>query len=146
MSESSFETEQEFMIEAEHRRWAKSAARKYGRSISYWIDLIKTQNGRCAFSGAKLRFDAASGTAQAGGPGVHPIYAAVDHCSPGCDVLGHEIVSYDLNDLKGHLPPDCFADLRECPSWKRLMENWRRQADQAPEDRAAFLAVRRGTA
>src|SRR5262245_13034434 len=81
-----------------------------------------------------------------GDQGAHPIYAAVDHCSPGCEDLGHEIVSYDLNDLKGHLPPDCFADLRQCLSWKRLMENWRKQAHQNPNDRNAFRAIRRGSA
>lgn len=133
-----------FLITADHLRWSKSAAHKYGRGKSYWIELITRQRGRCGFSGVQLLFDAASGTAVAGGKGVHPIYAAVDHCSPGCDDLGHQIVSYDLNDLKGHLPPACFKDLCTTPSWRELMAKWRAQAEQSTENREAFRAIRRG--
>lgn len=133
-----------FQITADHHRWAKSAARKYGHGKSYWLELIARQQGRCNFSGVQLLFDAASGTPIAGGQGVHPIYAAVDHCSPGCDDLGHQIVSYDLNDLKGHLPPDCFKDLCSNPSWKELMNKWREQAEQSTENREAFRSIRRG--
>jgi hypothetical protein len=133
-----------FLITADHHRWAKSAARKYGHGKSYWLELIALQQGRCAFSGIQLLFDAASGTAVAGGKGVHPIYAAVDHCAPGRDDLGHQIVSYDLNDLKGHLPLDCFKDLCATSSWQGLMAKWRVQAEQNNEDCEAFRAIRKG--
>jgi hypothetical protein len=133
-----------FALTADHHRWAKSAARKYGYGKSYWLELVKQQKGRCGFSDAQLLFDVASGTPIAGGAGVHPLYAAVDHCSPGCDDLGHKIVSYDLNDLKGHLPPDCFRDLCDTPSWRKLMAKWRAQAEKSTENREAFRAIRRG--
>ena len=129
----------------DHLRWAKSAQRKYGHTAQYWLDLIAKQDGCCAFSGAALRFDARSGTPIAGGPGAHPLYAAVDHTSPGSDDLGHEIVSYDLNDLKGHLPSDCFAELRLTKSWRRLMDQWRQQALENSDDRGAFRSIRRGS-
>jgi hypothetical protein len=124
------------------RRWVTRAAQKHGRGVAYWLDLIARQRARCAFSRVPLLFDSQSGTAQPGGRGVHPLYAAVDHSDPGNDNLGHEIVSYDLNDIKGHLPPDCFADLRHTPAWARLMRKWREQAqiDASPE---ALRQIRR---
>jgi hypothetical protein len=133
-----------FLITTDHHRWAKSAARKYGYGKSYWLELIERQQGRCCLSGVQLLFDTASGTAVAGGEGVHPLYAAVDHRSPGCDDLGHQIVSYDLNDLKGHLPAACFKDLCATPSWRELMAKWRAQAEKGTENREAFCAIRRG--
>ncbi len=133
----------EFDLRGDHRRWAKSARRKYRRSLRYWLDLIAKQRGLCAFSGVPLRFDSQSGTPKKGGPGVHPIYAAVDHCSPGCDDGGHEIVSYDLNDLKGHLPLDCFLELKAAGAWQHLMDKWREQARLNPDDRDAFRRIRR---
>lgn len=136
----------DFQLTPEHRRWARSASRKYSRPLRYWIELITKQQGLCAFSEVQLRFDSESGTPQKGGAGVHPIYAAVDHCSPGSDDAGHEIVSYDLNDLKAHLPLDCFSDLKATPSWQRLMEKWRAQATLDPHDREAFRRIRRGRA
>lgn len=137
------EMSKEFLVGDEHRRWARNAQRKYGGTMRYWLELISKQRGCCAFSGVRLRFDPASGTPKAGGPGAHPLYAAVDHTAPGSDELGHEIVSYDLNDLKGHLPPDCFAELRAARPWKRLMRAWRDQATNDPNDRAAFRRIRR---
>lgn len=131
-------------LTAEHQRWAESAQRKYGRPRTYWLDLIVEQGARCAFSGARLRFDVTSGTPISGGAGCHPLYAAVDHCAPGRDDRGHQIVCYDLNDLKGHLPYECFEDLRATPSWQRLMAKWRQQAKVDPENREAFLNLRRG--
>jgi len=133
-----------FNFTTDHHRWAKSAQRKYGYTRKYWLDLVAEQKSRCAFSGVMLRFDAASGTPEAGGHGVHPIYAAVDHRYPGSDKLGHQIVCYDLNDLKGHLPPDCFEDLCASASWKKLMERWRKQAEIDPDNRDAFKKIIRG--
>lgn len=135
--------DQKFSLTADHRRWAKSAKRKYGQPMAHWLELIESQQGRCVFSEAPLLFDSASGTAQKNGHGVHPLYAAVDHCAPGCDTLGHQLVSYDLNDLKGHLPPACFKDLCATPSWKRLMQRWREQAERDPSDRDALRSIRR---
>ncbi|HSS47464.1 MAG TPA: hypothetical protein VLX28_00830, partial [Thermoanaerobaculia bacterium] len=66
-----------------------------------------------------------------------------DHCAPGCDNRGHEIVCYDLNDLKGHLPFECFKALRDTDAWLDLMSRWRGQAEKDRADRAAFLAIRR---
>jgi hypothetical protein len=131
-------------ISADHRRWAEAASRRYRKPKSYCLDLIVQQGGRCAFSGARLKFDAPSGTPIGGGAGCHPLYAALDHCAPGSDDKGHQIVCYDLNDLKGQLRYDCFEDLRTTPSWQRLMEKWRQQADTDPDGREAFLALRRG--
>ncbi len=130
-----------FDFTADHHRWAESAQGKYGYNSAYWLRLIAQQEGRCAFSGVMLRFDTVSGTAQKEGPGVHPIYATVDHRSPGSDKHGHQIVCYDLNDLKGHLPLDCFEELCACPSWKKLMERWRKQAENDPHDRDAFKKI-----
>jgi hypothetical protein len=143
--ECRLERPEELLLTADHRRWAKNAQRKYKRTIKYWLDFIDQQRGRCAFSRARLRFDRASGTPQTGGLGAHPLYATVDHTTPGSDDLGHEIVSYDLNDLKGHLPTDCFRDLQATPSWRRLMDEWRIQANTDPDDRAAFRRIRRGS-
>jgi hypothetical protein len=131
-------------LTVDHHRWAEAAQRKYRRSKSYWLDLIVRQEARCAFSGAHLKFDAPSGTPISDGAGCHPLYAAVDHCSPGSDEKGHQIVCYDLNDLKGHLPFECFEDLRVTPSWQRLMAKWRQQAESDPDNRGMFLALRRG--
>lgn len=134
---------QVFDVSADQQRWAEAAQRKYKKPKSYWLNLIRQQQGRCAFSGAILRFDAPSDTPIQGGAGCHPLYAAVDHCAPGTDEKGYQIVCYDLNDLKGHLPYACFEDLRSTPSWRRLMAKWRQQAEEDPDNRLAFLALRR---
>jgi hypothetical protein len=75
--------------------------------------------------------------------GCHPLYAALDHCAPGSDHEGHQIVSYALNDLKGHLPLDCFLALARTAAWQRLMGAWRQQAEDDPEDRRGFYAILR---
>jgi hypothetical protein len=132
-----------FTITSDHQRWAKSAARKYGHTKAYWLELIAKQRGLCGFSDTVLLFDAESGTPKKGGEASHPIYAVIDHCAPGCDDRGHEIVCYDLNDLKGNLPFDCFKALRATPAGLELMSRWRAQAEKNPADREAFLAARR---
>jgi hypothetical protein len=131
-----------FALTQDHERWVKSACRKYGRSREYWRDLIRRQRGTCAFSGAPLFFDATSGTPVKGGPSQHPLYAVVDHCAPGSDAYGHEIVCNDLNDIKGHLPYDCFQALRRAKAWQQFILRWRQQAERNP-DRAALRALRR---
>src|SRR5205823_1505688 len=121
----------------------KNRQRMYGRTQSYYLDLIARQGGRCAFSRVLLRFDAVSGTSIAGGLGCHPLYAALDHTAPGSDHEGHQIVSYALNDLKGHLPYDCFHALAQSPAWQRLMHAWRVQEAEDTEDREGFYALLR---
>lgn len=134
---------QHFQLTADHRRWAAGARRKYHGTAEAWLGLIERQGGLCAFSAAPLLFDAASGTAVANGQGVHPLYAAVDHIAPGSDEHGHQIVSYDLNDLKGHLPLRFFRDLQASASWQQLMGEWRAQALKDSGDRSAFQRIRR---
>jgi hypothetical protein len=51
-----------------------------------------------------------------------------------------------LNDLKGHLPPDCFQALSETSAWKSLMERWRVQALKDNFDREAFKRLLRPNA
>jgi hypothetical protein len=108
-----------------------------------WLARIQKQRGLCALSDAPLRFDSKSGTAVAGGRGVHPLYAAVDHVSPGSTAHGHQIVSYDLNDLKGHLPKRLFDALKRTRAWKDLMDAWRTHAHAERADHATFRSLRR---
>jgi hypothetical protein len=73
--------------------------------------------------------------------GCHPLYAAVDHVSPGNEEYGYQIVCYDLNDLKGHLPNKVFMELQNTSAWKDLMQQWKSQAENAPMDIVAFKAL-----
>ncbi len=93
-----------------------------------------------------MLFDVAEGTPQTGGRGCHPLYPAVDHKDPGNPHGGHQIVCYALNDLKGHLPPDCFCALQRTKAWKRLMTCWRKQAAKDHTDRDAFRRLLRPNA
>ena len=108
--------------------------------------LLTRQEGRCALSGVEMIFDNAEGTPVSGGKGCHPLYPAVDHMDPGNPKGGHQIVCYALNDLKGHLPPDCFKALSETTAWQSLMEQWRRQAQKDKTDREAFMRLLRPNA
>ncbi|WP_367870855.1 hypothetical protein [Luteolibacter sp. Populi] len=123
-------------------RWAANSKKRYGRTKQYYLELIRTQEGRCAFSGVPLLFDPALGTAKKGGAGCHALYAALDHTAAGCDDLGHGIVCYALNDIKGHLPHDCFVALRETGAWQQFMAKWRVQSEQDSLDTTAFYAIR----
>jgi hypothetical protein len=69
---------------------------------------------------------------------VHPLYPAVDHLECGNAERGCQIVSYALNDVKGHLPFECFEDLKTTKSWITLMDRWRKQAEGNPNDREAL--------
>ena len=92
-----------------------------------------------------MRFDSQSGTPIEGGQGCHPLYAALDHIAPGSMAGGFQIVCYDLNDLKGHLPPALFDALRNTPEWQNLMRAWNRQAEEDPDNREAFKTlIKRG--
>jgi hypothetical protein len=132
-----------FVLNAEQRRWARNRAKAYRLKTSYVEGLIRQQRGCCAWSGVELIFDASSGTSVRGGVGPHPRFAALDHSSPGSDQAGHQIVCFDLNDAKGHLPFSCFEELRQCPSWHALMGKWFRQATVDPNDRFGFRSILR---
>jgi len=134
----------DFQFTVEHRRWARARQRAHGGSIADYLTLIAAQDGMCAFSGVPLIFDRAHGGGYTPGcTGSHPIYAALDHCAPGSRSDGFQVVSYALNDLKGHLPLDCFRELTQTPSWQRLMAAWRRQQLLDVADRQAFRALLR---
>jgi hypothetical protein len=89
-----------------------------------------------------MRFDSASGTAVGDGRGCHALYASVEHTKAGCDDEGHAVVCYALNDIKGHLPFDCFVALRDTAAWERFMKRWRDQAEVDANDSDAFRQLR----
>ena len=83
-------------------------------------------------------FDRFAGTPQKGGLGVHPLYPAVDHIECGTVKRGYQIVCYSLNDVKGHMPFDCFEALTNTGPWKELMQRWKSLAENDPNNREAF--------
>jgi len=86
---------------------------------------------------ALLLFDRKLGTPQKGGLGVHPLYPAVDHIQCGTKERGHQIVCYALNDVKDHVPFDCFEALKRTEPWKELMRQWSSLAENDPHHREA---------
>jgi len=127
----------------EQKRWASK--KRQGVSAKKLRELLISQKGRCALSGVKMIFDSNEGTPISGGRGSHPLYPAVDHIDPGNSAGGYQIVCYALNDLKGHLPYDCFEALRSTDAWKKLMEAWAEQAKKS-KDREAFRRLLRPNA
>jgi len=119
-----------FYLTREMRSWVKRKRRILPEKEL--IRLIEEKKNRCALSGVKMRFDKRSGT-PVRGRGCHPLYASVDHLSPGDNKKGYQIVCYALNDLKGHLPLDCFEALQETAAWKNLMRAWRYQWENKQE-------------
>ncbi len=119
--------------------WAERG--KQGLNSSELQELIIKQRGRCALSGALMIFDKARGNPNINRQGCHPLYAAVDHVSPGNREYGHQLVCYDLNDLKGHLPNKVFIELQKTSAWKNLMQQWKSQSENNPMDIAAFKAL-----
>jgi len=128
----------------EQERWASKRRQNVAKSLLREI-LVK-QQGRCAISGVDMIFDVKEGTPMKGGKGCHPLYPAVDHIDPGNPNGGYQIVCYALNDLKGHLPPDCFEALQKTSAWQRLMDLWRQQACSNSSNRAAFMNLLRPNA
>jgi hypothetical protein len=116
--------------------WASK--RRQGLSREEQRDLLRRQQERCALSGARLLFDKQEGTPESGGRGVHPLYPAVDHIDCGTRGRGHQIVCYALNDVKGHVPFECFEALRATQAWKELMRRWRALDEEGPRTREAF--------
>jgi len=129
----------DYQLSPAQKEWARR--KKQGLSPSRLKELIKQQKGRCALSGAPMIFEKAQGNPNTNRSGCHPLYAAVDHISPNSEVYGHQLVCYDLNDLKGHLPNKLFTELQDTPAWKQLMEQWRTQAEKDPENIAALKAL-----
>lgn len=128
----------------QQKEWADK--RKQGASPKTLRDLLIEQEGKCALSGVNMIFDKKEGTPIKGGRGCHPLYAAVDHIDPGNRIGGYQIICYALNDLKGHLPPDCFKALSATKVWQKLMDKWRDQAQKDNADREAFKRLLRPNA
>jgi hypothetical protein len=94
----------------------------------------------------KTDFYNIEGTPVSGGRGCHPLYPAVDHIDFGNYAGDYQIVCYALNDLKGHLPPDCFKALTKTSAWKKLMQMWVEQAKNDNKNREAFRRLLRPNA
>jgi hypothetical protein len=120
-------------------KWASRG--RQGLSLTQLRDLLRKQNYRCNLSGAPLIFDKELGTPQKGGPGVHPLYPTVDHIECGTAKRDHQIVCYALNDVKGHLPYECFEALRSTAPWNKLMKRWCSLAESDPHNRDAFTEL-----
>jgi hypothetical protein len=128
----------------EQERWASK--RRQGVAKTKLRSILIKQNGKCKLSEVDMLFDVSEGTPKPGGRGSHPLYPAVDHIDPGNPHGGHQIVCHALNDLKGHLPPDCFEALQLTGAWKGLMAKWREQAMKDRNDREAFMKLLRPNA
>lgn len=120
-------------------QWASKRSRQK-LSSTRLRELLRKQEERCALSGAPFVFDKKLGTPQKGGYGTHPLYPVVDHVECGTQ-RDHQIVCHALNDVKGHLPFDCFEALKCTEPWKKLMVQWKSQALRDPNDREAFTKL-----
>ena len=128
----------------QQEEWA--AKRRQGVSKTELRRILIKQEGKCAISSVEMVFDVTEGTPVTGGQGCHPLYPAVDHKDPGNHNGGYQIICYALNDLKGHLPLDCFKALQSTPAWLDLMCRWRQQAATDRSDRPAFMKILRPNA
>ena len=81
----------------------------------------------------ELLFDAKYGVAP-----CHPLYASVDHIMPGSEDGGLQIVCYDCNDLKGHMPKPLFEELQKTEAWKEFIKSWQKLAEETSEKRGIF--------
>jgi hypothetical protein len=120
-----------------------TSKRRHGLSPSRLKELIKKQKGRCALSGAEMIFEKEHGNPNVNTRGCHPLYAAIDHISPSDDSYGHQLVCYDLNDLKGYLPYKIFKELQLTGAWRELMDEWRSLAEKDRMDIEAFKKILR---
>ena len=134
----------EMELNQQQEKWASK--RRQGVAKTLLRSLLIQQECKCALSGVEMIFDTSEGTPVTGGKGCHPLYPAVDHIDPGNPDGGHQIVCYALNDLKGHLPFDCFYALTQTNEWRSLMDRWRKQAAIDREDRVAFKRLLRPNA
>jgi hypothetical protein len=126
------------------QRWASRGRR--GVSRKTLREILVNQNGLCALSQVEMIFDLDEGKPIKEGRGTHPLYPSVDHIDPGNPQGGYQIICYALNDLKGHLSPDCFNALSETGAWHSLMDKWHRQATDDRSDRDAFMRLLRPNA
>ena len=123
----------DFKLTEEQECWASK--RRQGVSPKRLREMLVAQKGRCALSDVPMVFDKKECTPEPGGRGCHPLSPAVDHVDPGNRRGPRQVVCYALNDLKGHLPVDCFEALQRTKAWKRLMDAWRKQAKRPPSNR-----------
>lgn len=124
----------EFTLTDEHRAWVTRADKKYHIGKIRLESLIREQNGLCNLTKAPLRFDIESGTPIKGGKGCHPLYAALDHINPSQSDLGYQILCYDINDLKGHIPPFLFDSLKATNNWGVFKNSWKSAAESDPNN------------
>lgn len=134
----------DFSLTEEQLVWI--AKRRQRVAPTYLRELLIAQKGRCALSQAEMLFNLVERTPVRGARGCHPLSPAVDHVDPGNNSGRRQLVCYALNDLKGHLPVDCFDALQKTDPWIRLMEAWRAQAIRNPSDREAFKRLLRPNA
>lgn len=133
-----------FELNKDHIRWASRS--RQGAAPRRLTEMLIQQRATCALSGVEMIFDLSERTPVSGGRGCHPLSPAVDHIDSGNSRSMLQIVCYALNDLKGHLPAECFDALADTGAWKRLMVAWRRQAKINPGDRDAFAKLLRPNA
>jgi hypothetical protein len=126
-------------LSAPAKAWASKSRQKV--SAGHLRERLSEQRERCALSEVPLRFDKALGTPKRGGHGVHPLYPAVDHRECRNLERGYDIVCYALNDVKGHMPFDCFEALKQTKEWKEFMQRWREQAAKDPDNVEALRAL-----
>jgi len=117
-------------IQDVHRWWAEARAKRWGLRKSELLLLLSEQDGKCRLSGAQLLFG--------DGNQAHPLFAELDHISPGSDHQGLQVICRSLNGIKGSLPYFLFSELVNLPSWTALMDRWRNQALLDHTDREAF--------
>jgi hypothetical protein len=135
---------QRLSLPTDQEAWVVRHGGRYGIRRHELRERISQTRGRCEWSNAPLYFEASEfGTAKESGVGCHPLYAAIDHSAPGMIEHGFQIVSYALNDIKGHLPLSCFAALKRTHAWKEFMKKWHHQSSINPQDRTAFTLLRR---
>lgn len=125
-------------------QWAKK--RRQGVGPRGLRAMLVAKRGQCALSKVPMVFDRSERTPVRAGRGCHPLSPAVDHVDPGNHTGPRQIICYALNDLKGHLPTDCFEALVDTKSWDRLMKAWRAQARKDWSDREAFMRLLRPSA
>ena len=133
--------EESYQLSKAQMEWANK--RKQGLSPSRLKELITKQKGRCALSDVEMIFEKKYGNPNINTRGCHPLYAAIDHISPSNDQYGFQLVCYDLNDLKGHLPYKVFKEMQLTEAWKHLMDEWRVVAKESPMDIEALKNVLR---
>lgn len=128
----------------EQQIWARKP--KHGLAPAQLKNLILSQGGLCALSAVPLRFRPDDNDLCRNGPGVHPLYASLDHTDPGNSKGDFQIICNALNDLKGHLNLELFDALKQTAAWQNLMEQWRKQTAEDSEDRAAYAKLIRPNA